>query len=219
MEADMNRGRLKAAEKMFLAKYPGGFNNPEMEAVRKKHRMEKMKAMALDFFNPDNFDNPEDMAVKMVKIVTSSSMVSVFEKPRFRDMMKEIPFEEKYILVSGLRLFIHGKNRDDRRTGFEMMTDLLSVYKLAKWTLMTICPVYYNPDREVFIKPTTIKGIISYFELEDLIYKPSPAFDFYENYTRAIEEMKSLVDPSLAPGNPAFTGFLMMAMEMLESGE
>ena len=62
----------------------------------------------------------------------------------------------------------------------------------------------------MFVKPTTTKGVIKTFELDDLVYHPRPTYDFYVRYRDAIDEMKSHVDASLSPNNAAFTGFLMM---------
>lgn len=70
----------------------------------------------------------------------------------------------------------------------------------------------YRLQDEVFIKPTTAKGVIAHFELEGLDYKPTPSWDFYQRYRDARLEMKQYVDPSLSPNNPAFSGFLMMTM-------
>jgi hypothetical protein len=92
------------------------------------------------------------------------------------------------------------------------MLSVLQTGKLAKWSLMTILPVYFNPQQEVFVKPTTAKGVIKYFELESLEYKPMPSWEFYKTFRETILEMRSMVDASLAPNNAAFTGFLMMSM-------
>jgi hypothetical protein len=101
----------------------------------------------------------------------------------------------------------------DEQQGFEDMVEVLVEGKLAKWTLMTVCQAYFRPDHEVFIKPTTAKGVIKTFELEDLQYKPRPSWAFYNQYRLVINQMKSLLDPALSPSNAAFSGFLMMSME------
>ena len=59
----------------------------------------------------------------------------------------------------------------------------------------------------------TTKNIIKTFELEDLIYKSKPSFEFYDKYTKALDVMKSNVDKSLSPDNVGFTAFLKVAME------
>ena len=115
--------------------------------------------------------------------------------------------------VSNLRFvikldFIHV----DQRRGFESLVDLLALEKIAKWSLLTIIPAYYAPSKEVFIKPTTAKGVIQYFEVEDLVYKPTATWEFYSGYRDLINEAKTKVNTSLSPTNAAFTGFLMMSL-------
>jgi len=205
----MNIKKLKEAETLFLKRYPGGFNHPDMVIISKKHKPAKMKELALDCFAEENFKNTQLIIDNMVKIIGRSSMVSVFEKPKFKDYAKMISFDEKTLLSKGLYEFLY-KNKE---LGFEMMYDILKMGKLAKWTIMTICPLYFKPQEEVFVKPTTTKGVIKYFEINDLEYKASPTYEFYEKYKTVIDKMKSLVDKSLSPDNAAFSGFLMMSME------
>lgn len=145
----------------------------------------------------------------MSKIVGASSMISVFEKPKFRDLANALGGSEKEHLARGLMEFLHGF----QEMGFQMMCDVLGAYKLAKWPLLTVCQEYYNPSVEIFIKPTTVKGVINYFELSGLQYSPKPTYAFYTAYRSEINAMKLLVDESLRADNAAFCGFLMMAME------
>ena len=74
-------------------------------------------------------------------------------------------------------------------------------------------PVYYNPSIEVFVKPTTAKNVIKYFELEIPKYSPNPTYEFYKAYREEINQMKKRLDVSLQPDNAAFCGFLMMSIE------
>lgn len=205
----MNRTKLKEAEKTFFMQYPGGFANPEILKIAKKHKVEKMNRLAWESFAIDQFENPGKIVDSMARVISQSSMVSLFEKPKFRDLVKALSDNEKELLSLGLKEFLHG----DQEPGFEMMCGLLSKYKLAKWPLLTICPVYYRPGVEVFIKPTTVKGVIEYFELEGLKYSPSPTYDFYRAYREQINQMKIEIDPSLQNDNAAFCGFLMMYIQ------
>ena len=91
------------------------------------------------------------------------------------------------------------------------MTEALAPWKLAIWSLLTVIPNYYRPTQEVFVKPTTAKGVIDYFELKGLDYSPRPSWAFYKGFREAVDTMKPLVDPSLSPSNAAFLGFLMMS--------
>ena len=205
----MNLKKLKQAEEEFFNRYPGGFAHPEMIAIRKKHKLEKMVELTQDGFAKRNFKLPDLIIENMIKVITRSSLISVFEKPKFRDFARSLPSEDRKTLASGLQELLRG----NEQTGFETMLEVLKSGRLAKWSLMTICQAYYHPQVEVFVKPTTAKGIIETLELKNLQYKPAPTWAFYNEYRAEINEMKSKVDASLSPYNVAFTGFLMRSMQ------
>lgn len=206
----MNLVKLKQAEKAFLRRYPGGFDNPEIIATRvKKHKPDQMIALARGSFSEEKFIHTDLIVQNMMKVISRSSIISVFDKPRFRDFANALSPQEKEFLSTGLEQVLHG----DEQTGFEMMLDLMKTYRLAKWSLMTVCQTYFYPQRDVFIKPTTVKNVIRYFELENLQYKPTPSWTFYQAYRSAFHEMKSRLDPALSPTNPAFSGFLWMSIQ------
>jgi hypothetical protein len=205
----MNVTKLKRAERAFLRRYPGGFDNPEIIATRvRKHKPDQMIALARDSFSKGNFGSPDRIVQNMIKVINRSSIISVFEKPRFRDVANGLSPQEREFLSIGLEQVLHG----DEQTGFEMILDLLKSRRSAKWSLMTVCQTYFHPQRDVFIKPTTVKGVIQFFELENLHYHPTPSWTFYEGYRVAFHDMKSKVDRSLSPTNPAFSGFLWMSV-------
>ena len=205
----MNIEKLKQAEAGFLDRYPGGFENPEMVAIAKKHKMDQMVAYTQESFQKENFRMPDLIVDRMVKVASRSSMVSVFEKPKFRDYAYALAPDRKRRLTDGLFSVCYGNEQQ----GFEAMVEVLVEGKLAKWTLMTVCQAYFRPNFEIFIKPTTAKGVIQTYELQNLQYKPKPSWAFYNQYRQAINQMKSLLDPALSPSNAAFSGFLMMSME------
>lgn len=205
----MNVDRLKAAEWRFLARYPGGFTHPAMVELAKKHKVEKMKKLAADSFGPAAFADPGKIAAAMVKTVSQSTLVSVFEKPQFRDAVQSMTDGEKAHLSHGLAEFLHG----EQSGGFALLAGLLQEYKIAKWPLLTVIPIYYRPAAEMFVKPTTAKKIIQFFELSGLTYSPAPTFEFYRAYREQILLMKQNVDSSLQVDNAAFCGFLMLALE------
>jgi hypothetical protein len=204
----MNIDKLKQAEEAFLKRYPGGFEHPDMVEMGKKHKMDKMVSFTQESFERGNFRLPDLIVDRMIKVVSRSSMVSVFEKPKFRDYANALPPQGKQDLAAGLEKLLYGTEQQ----GFEAVLIILLDGKLAKWTLMTVCQAYFNPKVDVFIKPTTAKGVIQTFELEDLQYKPRPTWAFYSQYRDAINDMKTKVDPSLSPSNAAFSGFLMMSL-------
>jgi hypothetical protein len=204
----MNIVRLKQAEEAFFDRFPGGFYNAEIIAIRtKKHNVDKMIAFTQESLAKRNFRLPDLVVQNMMKVVSRSSVISRFEKPKFRELVDSLFPEEKNLLADGLEELLHG----DEQLGFETVLNLLKSRKLAKWSLMTICPTYFHPQRDVLVKPSTVKGIIQYFELNDLHYKPTPSWEFYDAYRTIIHEMKSKVDQSLAPTNAAFSWFLLLS--------
>lgn len=200
--------KLKKIEADFLTQYPLGFDDPEIVKVGKKHRMDKMVELATSSFSKRAFSDIEKTAENMIKVVSRSSMVSMFEKPKFRDFVRRLDINEKAFLVNALKQMLHGK----QQAGLEAMVEILKIEKLAKWSLVTIIPAYYAPNEEVFVKPTTAKNILRYFDIADPVYKPTPSWDFYQKYRELINTAKQQVDPSLSPSNPAFSGFLMMSV-------
>jgi hypothetical protein len=204
----MNLSKLKQAEEVFLYRYPGGFDNPEIIAVRtKKHNVDKLISFAHERFAKRNFRLPDLIVQDMINLVSRSSIISRFEKPRFRDLIQNLSLAEQNSLREGLEELLHGVER----TGFKTILDILQSGNLAKWSLTTACQAYFHPHRDVLIKPTTVKGILEYFELNHLHYKPTPTWAFYEAYRFAIHEMKSKVDPLLSPSNLAFSWFLLLS--------
>ena len=205
----MNLSKLKHAEEAFLERYPGGFDNPEIIAIRKKkHNVDKMIEFARKSFSKNNFKLLDSVILSMGKVVSRSSIISVYEKTRFKDFADTLFPEERELLTSGLKELLHGREQ----IGFETILGLLKSRKLAKWPLMTVYQTYFHPQREVFVKPTTVKGIIEYFELKHLQYKPTPSWAFYDAYRSSFHEIKSRVDVSLSPSNVAFSWFLLLSI-------
>lgn len=200
---------LKKLEGDFLLQYPKGFNDPEMIEIGKKHKMNKMVDMAQDLFTKVACSNPNVTADNMVKMISRSSMVSMFEKPKFKDFVNRLNDSDKAFLVESLSQLLHGK----QQLGFEGLVDILRTEKLAKWSLVSIIPAYYSPTKEVFVKPTTAKRVLSHFDVTDPIYKPAPTWDFYKKYRKLINDAKKSVDSNLSPSNAAFSGFLMMSVK------
>lgn len=205
----MNLGKLKYLEHKFLRAYPQGFASEEMKVISKKHKVGKAADYVIKTCSKENLSRGLEVVEDVAKIVTKSSMVSVFEKVKFRDLIKEFDNIEKLMFLDAVYENIHG----DEETGFNLLVDLLSPYKLAKWTIITVFRAYYNLDYDVFMKPTTVKNIIRYMELNDIKYVVKPNFELYGKYRDYINTMKKEVDASLSPNNPAFSGFLMITVE------
>ena len=166
-----------------------------------------MQAFAKEVFAKKSFDQPNTFLENLTKVVSRSSMVSMFEKPKFRDMINGLNSVDRQQLTGSLKKLFHG----NQKKGFEEVVEFYAQRKLARWSLVTIGLVYYRPQKEVFVKPTTAKMIVQKLEL-GLEYRPRPSWEFYEGYRGAILDMKSRLSPSLTTNNAAITGFLMMTL-------
>ena len=205
----MNLDKLKQAEAAFLSRYPGGFADPGMAPIRKKHNVDQVTGFARANLTRTHFNRPEQVCETLVKIISRSSMVSLFEKPRFRDFVRSLNNQEKEHLAFAFEKRLYGRNK---RAGFEEILGMLAHHGIARWPVMSAVPYYFAPTKEAFVKPTTAKGIISFLEIENLQYQAMPTWAFYRAYLKLLGQVKKEVHPSLSPGYAALSGFLMSAI-------
>lgn len=204
----MNLDKLLETESEFLQEYPLGFNSETLKPIAKKHKFPQMVDFAHKTFTIANLVNNEKTIDDIVKFVTRSSMVSVFEKVRFKDAIKSMNQTEKGNLIVAIKELFYG----DEEAGFNIMVEVLRTYKVAKWPIITSFRCYFFPTTDLLIKPTTVKGVINKFELEGCIYNSKPTFEFYQSYRKEIQSMAKQCDASLSPSLAAFSGFLMFTM-------
>lgn len=206
----MNLQKLKNAEAYFLELYPEGINDVGLLPIIKKHGTAKIGEHVREMFAKENFTQPEFICENFAKTASKSTLISLFEKPKVRDMVKSMRMERRDMFAIGLYELLYG----DKKEGFETLVEVLSFYSLAKWSIVTLIPYYFYRDKEFFIKPTTTKNVITFFEIEGLVYKPRPSYEFYVKYKKVLETMRAEVSEKISPNdNAGFTGFLMMAME------
>ncbi|MDD5359972.1 MAG: hypothetical protein PHI79_06130 [Sulfurovaceae bacterium] len=205
----MNTKKLKEAEDYFFELYPKGVEDENLLPIIKKHNTAKIGQTVQEMFVKDNFATPKLICENFSKIVSKSTLVSIFEKPKVRDMVKRMSIEQEDMLSIGLYELLYG----NKSSGFDILVNVLAHYGLAKWSLVTLIPYYYARNKEFFIKPNTTKNIIKFFELEGLVYKPRPSYEFYMQYKAQLEKMKSYINSGVGDDNAGFTGFLMIAME------
>ena len=208
----MNLEKLKVLESEFLHRYPKGFEDEHFFPTMKKFKPEKLEIFAKEALKKENFSNPNLLIDNYYKVIQKSVMVSLFDKLKLKDALISLSSYEKDILSIEIYELLYGNKKD----GFEGLVEFLTQYKLAKWTIISIVPYCINRQSQYFIKPTTTKSIIKYFELNTLIYKPRPSFEFYENYSHFLAKIKLKVDKSLTFDNAAFAGFLKTAIELCE---
>lgn len=206
----MNLHKLKEAEAYFFELYPEGFEDVALFPIIKRHNTAKIGEQVREMFAKEHFTQPDLICENFTKIVSKSTLISLFEKPKVRDMVKSMRMERRDMLSIGLYELLYG----DPKEGFETLVEVLSFYSLAKWSIVTLIPYYFYRDKEFFIKPMTTKNIIAFFEIEGLVYKPRPSYAFYVAYKKVLESMRAEVSKKISPNdNAGFTGFLMIAME------
>lgn len=205
----MNIRKLKEAEAAFLARFPGGFDDPGLERIRKSHNVDRLADFTRANVTEAALSRPQGFADILLKIVSRSSMVSRFEKPPFREFLDALSSKDKRDLAEAFQKRLFGRKQ---REGFEAIIDLLDRYKLARWSLVSAVPFYFAPSKEAFVKPSTARRIVTFLDMEALHYNPRPDWAFYVGYRKLVLDIKKNVDPSLTPNNAATTGFLMATM-------
>ncbi len=205
----MNLEKLKDVETEFLLQYPSGFQDAKFFPTMKKFDPSKLETFTKENLKKENFSNPSLVIDAFSQIIQKSVLVSLFDKLKFRDIKENLTSYEKDMLSIELYELLHG----NQKNGFDGIVEFLSQYNLAKWTIISVILYYNDRQKEYFIKPTTTKNVIKYFEIKDLVYKPTPSFEFYNAYKKVLNEMKKNIHKSLYPDNAAFTGFLRIAME------
>ena len=205
----MNLEKLKDIEAEFLFQYPSGFEDAKFFPTMKKFNPSKLEVFTKENLKKENFSNPNLVVDAFFKIIQKSVLVSLFEKPKVKDAIKNMSIYEKDMFCIALQDLLYGKSKN----AFKDMVEILASKNLAKWSIVTLIPYYFTLSKEFFIKPTTTKNVLKYFEIKDLVYKPKPTFEFYDSYKKILNEMKKEVSKELTLDNAAFTGFLKMATE------
>ena len=204
----MNRKKLRQAEASFLQVYPKGFADPAIQAIRRKHNVHRLVRFAGESLTPVRCHQPDAVCDALLTIIARSSLVSRFEKPRFKAFIGALASHEKEALAHAVEQRLHGR----KRHGFEQMLGMLAHHRLARWSVLSVVPFYFAPRREVFVKPTTVKRILAYLEVDELRYAPTPSWSFYTGFRRLVLDIRKEISPSLSPTNAALTGFLMMSV-------
>ena len=111
----MNRERLRQAEASFLQIYPRGFADPAIQPLRKKHNVDRLVRFSRDNLTRVHCSRPEALSSALLKVVSRSSLVSRFEKPRFKEFLASLGSDDKVALAFAVeqRLESQTNPRDD----------------------------------------------------------------------------------------------------------
>lgn len=170
-------------DKMFLQIFPLGLNDDHFTQLAKKHKssdkiLEMVKQIDLKQFDSDSPTVIRQNIATITKLVTKSTMISTFEKLAFKNYMQNASYHALF-LKSLKELIMH--NNEDQ---FNDFVDVLSLQKneynanIAKWPIISFFLLYFNPNQEVLVKPTTIKKLAHFLNYE-IDYKPLPNFHTY----------------------------------------
>lgn len=91
----MNLQKLQEAEAYFLELYPQGFEDVGLLPIIKRHNTAKIGEQVRELFAKENFTQPEIICENFAKIVSKSTLISLFEKPKVRDMIKSMRMERR----------------------------------------------------------------------------------------------------------------------------
>ncbi|POZ63998.1 hypothetical protein [Chromobacterium alticapitis] len=175
----------------FLARFPGGFQDPDWQALARKHKSyAKAEALCQSELTRDKLDAAlasgklADVTHACRQIISLASTVSTFEKIAFRNYMDNrdlnLPF------VQALRDVLHDFGPDS----FAAYVDTLAMARMdpkanaAKWPIVSCFLACFDPQVHVCIKPTTVKKVAERLGVE-LHYQSRPNYECY----RAVQDM------------------------------
>ena len=180
---------------LFLLRFPQGFADEEFKNSAKRHRTsDKILAIIKNDFDvaslqrEDTYQINKNIAL-ILKIVTMSSMISVFEKVAFRNYLADSKIHETFL--QALYDLITKKDHES----FDNFVCVLNLRKretnkrVATWPLVTFFLLYFDEYHEIFIKPNTIKRLIKLLEF-DVEYVSYPNYETYQKIKEMVETYK-----------------------------
>ncbi|MEG0283164.1 MAG: hypothetical protein RR543_00200 [Erysipelotrichales bacterium] len=173
-------------DEMFLKLYPDGLQDISFIEASKRHKvnnriLKKVEAFDIERLMEQYPPTVADNIQFITKLLTSCSMVSVFEKVAFKNYIADKKLQEDFL--TSLYEMLNELNEDS----FNNFVRVLSLKKadsktnVAKWPIITFFLSFFNPKAEVFIKPTTMKKVAQLLEYD---IKYSPTLN-YQTYTLA----------------------------------
>lgn len=174
---------LYIIDDLFLNFFPEGLEDEEFINLSKKHKVNNKIFKTIEDIDIEDFLEEYPPTVKkniqlITKLVTSCSMVSVFEKMAFKNYIADKRLHETFL--QSLYELLNNCNEDT----FMEFARVLGLRKhekncnIAKWPIITFFLMFFNPDQEVFIKPTTIKKVAKLLEY-DIKYEATLNYQTY----------------------------------------
>lgn len=185
---------LQTIDDLFLTFFPGGFNDENFIELSKKHKANDRIFKIIDDFDIENLleEYPPTVLKNIqiiTKMVTSCSMISVFEKVAFKNYIADKRIHETFL--KALYNMLKNLNEDT----FIEFAYVLGMKKheencnIAKWPIITFFLLFFNPSEEVFIKPTTIKKVARLLDY-DIKYEATLNYQTYSLVKQMINDYK-----------------------------
>lgn len=186
---------IKFIEQSFLRQFPNGLQDDEFKMLGKKHqssdRIIKMfkESITIKNLTTRNESIQEETMKSIIKAISQSTLISTFEKVAFKNYIKDTKIHKPF--MEALANMLHDCN-EDTMNAFVHVCSLKkneTNANIAKWPIVTFFLAYFDPQNEIFIKPTTIKQV-AYIMNVDIEYQALPNFNTYKKARNMILDFK-----------------------------
>lgn len=194
--------------KKFKILYPNGFEDEKWKEGEKKYKVEKINSFVDNNISKKIFENyintnQTGKIIELIeKIISLSSVVSVFEKIAFRNFINEANNKIIDSFAILLNNMLYGKDFEEN---FDSFSDFLVSNKylgkntnIAKWTLVTSILAHIKRNEEVLIKPNTAKYISKILQ-KPFYYISVPNIITYNDYKKIVMEFKNELEKDFMP--------------------
>lgn len=204
IEAERERRYLPGNIANFLAENPLGFDDPSFIDRERKDKVKASKEclalLSKDVFHElDQGADHAELLASVKKIIGMTNLIQgKFEKPQFNDAISDPKNTQAGLKALGELL--HGEQ--DAPDRLEAFSDYLHTLGLRKWTYGTYFLFLSDPNKYMFVKPTSLQKAaeIARYSLD---YAPAPTADIYRQvlgFARYIEaKLRNENNPVLVP--------------------
>jgi len=202
---------------LFLLHYSDGIKDEEFSNKGNRHiknyqASEKAQTLDLEELLEENSYSINYCCDFITKLVTMSTIISVFEKVAFKNYLSD--YKVRPLFLKSLYEVITNNNEET----FNNFVYTLSLKKKeknsnpCKWPLITYLLVVFHPYDEVFIKPTTIKRILTIFD-SDISYTSTPNYETYHGIRSLLLDYKKHSSIAKKVDNFTLSGILFVASQ------
>ncbi len=190
---------MHPAEFAFLKRFPNGLVDEEFIGLGNKHKADNLIKAVNNELSKENLKSLiqkkdyKTICESSLKLLRRANVLSVFEKVAFSNFLSHEEIFEEF--SKALYNFMY----DFNETNFNKFTLLLARFRMekncncAKWTVVTFFISYLDPEKFVFVKPTTTKAIAKALNVE-IEYQSYPTYEVYQNVYNMIYNFREQSD-------------------------